>query len=592
MKKLIIYTALALIPLFNLPARQDTVADSSGGVIMKAMRDELQRNMSSLEHKDYKKPFFISYSIEDVHTLYINATLGAITTSDFSHNRDWSIRVMIGDYQLTDENYEEAANSGSEYSQYLDLPLDNDYYGIRRFLWEATDKVYKSAAQTYKNKNATLREKNIAPEDLPVADFSRAPVIKKNINVPKTDFNKSKYEDIARQLSSLFKDSPEIFYSDVSVLLLNSDAYFINSEGTETKIPVNISAISVNAQTMDNNSEIIADQVLYYFRNPDDLPDPESMKKDVENLKNNIISLRHAKVFEDTYYGPALVTDQAVAQLMAGSLFTGPENLIAYREPLYSDAQMAMYYGQRNFSNESKIDKRILSRDISVIALPGLRNYGGYELIGSFEIDAEGVVPPEELKLVENGILKTLLNGRIPTKKIKRSNGHNRFAIINGTFTKQIGPGVIKVSGNNLKSRDELKEELIKKAIEEGLDYAIIVRPLSRGLNYCPVNIYKISVKDGSEELLRSVNIGNITVNSLKRIFGISDNEIVYNTIIPEDISGISLFSSFKTGNTIVDGIPVSFIVPDAILLDEIEMEGAARPLSNNLPIVDNPVGK
>jgi hypothetical protein len=591
MKKLIIYTVLSIISLFNLYAQQDTVRDSNGGIIMKAMRDELQRNMSNLEYKNYKKPFFISYSIEDVHSLYINATLGAITTSDISHNRDWRIRVIIGDYKLTDENFEEITNSRSEYSQYLDLPLDNDYYGIRRFLWEATDRVYKSAVQTYRNKITTLREKNITPEDLPVADFSRAPVIKRNITIPETDFNKLKYENIARELSSLFKDSPEIFYSDVSVLLLDAYVYFINSEGTEIKIPFRISAIAVNAQTMDNNSEPIADQILYYFSNSDDMPDLGSMKKDVENLKSNIISLRHAKVFDDTYYGPALITDQAVAQLMAGSLFAGHINLIAYREPLYSNAQMAMYYGQRNFSNESKIDKRILSRDISVTALPGLKNYGCYELIGSFEIDAEGVVPPEKLKLIEDGILKTLLNGRIPTKKIKESNGHNRFAILNGTFTRQIGPGVIKISGKNLKSRDELKKELIKKANEDGLDYAIIVRPVLRGVNYRPVNIYKVSVKDGKEELLRSVNIGDININSLKRIFGISDNEIVYNTMIPENI-GSNMFNSFKSGEGIADGMPVSFIVPDAILLDEVEMEITARPLSNNLPIVDNPVGK
>ncbi len=590
MKKSVISIILLISLLFSINGQQDIASDSAG-ILIEAMRDELQRNMSSLEYKDYKKPFFISYSIEDVRTLFINATLGTIITSNITNNRDWGIRVMIGDYQLTDENFEEAANSGSDYNQYLDIPLDNDYYGIRRFLWEATDRVYKSAAQTYKNKIANLREKNISPEDLPVADFSKAPVVKKIIDGPEIEFNKEKYEHIARELSSLFKDSPEIFYSDVSILLLNADAYFINSEGTETQMPITISAISVNAQTMDDNSETLADQVLYYYRNPDDLPDIGSMKKDVEMLKDNIITLRHAKVFKDTYYGPALITDQAVAQLMIGSLFSGPGNLIAYREPLYSDAQMAMYYGQRSFSNESKINKRIISKDISVISLPGLKNYNGYELIGSFDLDAEGVVPPKELILVEDGILKTLLNGRIPTIKINDSNGHNRFAIVNGTFTKQVGPGVIRISGKNVKSPDELKNELLARAVEEGLDYAIIIRPVSRELNYRPVNIYKVSTEDGSEDLLRSVNIGNITVNSLKRVIGISDDEMVYNTIIPEDMSN-NIFNSFKSGNGIADGIPVSLIAPDGILLEEIEMEGTAKPLSNNLPIVDNPVGK
>ena len=62
---------------------------------------------------------------------------------------------------------------------YLQLPLDNDYYGIRRSLWVATDNVYKSAAQTYKNKLLALEKNKMGAEDLPIADFSQEDTIKK-----------------------------------------------------------------------------------------------------------------------------------------------------------------------------------------------------------------------------------------------------------------------------------------------------------------------------------------------------------------------------------------------------------------------------
>jgi hypothetical protein len=52
------------------------------------------------------------------------------------------------------------------------------------------------------------------------------------------------------------------------------------------------------------------------------------------------------------------------------------------------------------------------------------------------------------------------------------------------------------------------------------------------------------------------------------------------------------MFESFSSGLDIINGLPSSFIVPDALLLEEIEIEGIAQPLSGNLPIVDNPVGK
>ena len=446
MKKLkLTITILIVISSLTLFAQNDSPVDSAKNVIMLAMRDELQRNMENLEYKDYNKPFFISYTIADAHTLLINATLGSLITSNETHLRDWYIRVIIGDYQMTDENFEDIMDSNSDSPQYHQLPLDNDYLGIRRCLWEATDGVFKSASQTYKNKMTALRGKNIAPEDLPIADFSHAPVVKQNIPGVKFYFNKDKYENIARELSLIFNNYPEILYSDVTIIMYYADIYFINSEGTEVTLPLSICSLVVSAQTVADDSEVINNQLMYYFLKPDDYPDLRVLKDDAENMVNNLIALRTADVFEDSYSGPILITDQAVAQLLAYNLFTCTNNLIAYREPLYANPQMAMYYGQRSFSTESKIDKRIISSYLSVIARPKLTKYNGINLTGSFTVDAEGVIPPDNLVLIENGILKTLLNDRTPTRRIKESNGHNRYAIMNRGFTKQIGPGVIFV---------------------------------------------------------------------------------------------------------------------------------------------------
>lgn len=592
MKKLkLSITILIVISSLTLFAQKDFPADSAENVIMKAMQDELLRNMENLEYKDYNKPFFISYAIADAHTLSINATLGSLITSNITHLRDWAIRVMIGDYHMTDENFEDIMDSNSDYYQDPRLPLDNDYYGIRRCLWEGTDMVFKSASQTYKNKITALRGKNIAPEDLPVADFSRTPVVKQNIPGVKFDLNKDKYESIARELSSIFNDYQEIFYSDVTIIMYYADIYFINSEGTEVTLPLSVSSIVVSAQTVADDSEVINNQVIYYFSKPDDCPDLEVLKKDAENMVNNLLALRTADAFEDSYSGPILITDQAVAQLLAFNLFTGTNNLIAYREPLYANPQMAMYYGQQSFSTESKIDKRIISSYLSVIARPKLRKYNDIDLLGSFTIDSEGVIPHEDLVLIENGILKTLLNDRTPTKRIKESNGHNRFAIMNRGFDKQIGPGVIIVSCSEGKSEEELKRKLIEKAKEEELDYAIIIKPAFPATNYRPVNIYKVSLEDGNEKLIRSVNLANLANTNLKNILGLSNKRIVYNTMFPEGTSG-SIFNSFISGINIINGLPSSFIVPSAILLEEIEIEGIDKSLSGNLPIVDNPSGK
>ena len=61
-----------------------------------------------------------------------------------------------------------------------------------------------------------------------------------------------------------------------------------------------------------------------------------------------------------------------------------------------------------------------------------------------------------------------------------------------------------------------------------------------------------------------------------------SGSVIVHNTLL--SLSG-------KSTNGLA-GVPSSFILPDAILLKNIEMQGTRKPLTSMLPILDNPVRK
>ena len=89
-----------------------------------------------------------------------------------------------------------------------------------------------------------------------------------------------------------------------------------------------------------------------------------------------------------------------------------------------------------------------------------LKTYQGSELIGNFDSDAEGVVPKDTLVLVENGILKSLYNGRTPTRNIKGSNGHWRYKFRGGILTSDLGPGVLFITAKEGKPLDKLKKTL------------------------------------------------------------------------------------------------------------------------------------
>ncbi len=560
-----------------------SVGQSSDSVIFSAMRDELKRNIDHLTAESYEKPFFIAYSIADINNTLVNATLGALNGSGTRNYKDWQVRVMVGDYDINDENFNYDQPQENVFRSSIEMPIDDDYEGIRRSLWLTTNNVYHSAAQTYKTKMDLIDHKQLKESDLQIPDFSRAPVV--NIKIPSqsTAVDKEQIEKYTKELSSLFKQFPDIYYSDVTCNIFQSTVYFINSEGTEVKFPYNLSSLTIHAGTMTDDSESIHRKIAYVFNTPDELPDIQLVKNDIQLFLKNLLLLREAERFTEDYNGPVLVLDEAVAKTFENVLFTGRDQLTTNRESLQSSSQMNLYYDKSDNGLESRMNKLILANDLTVTAESPLTEYKGTELLGSFQVDAEGVVPPEKLVLVENGILKTLLNGRTPSRNIPESNGHMRYDYNYGGLAKMVGPGVIKVTSSNPISVKELKDKLIQKAKEEGLEYGIIVKTLEVGSSIKQINIYKISTETREEKLLRSVRIKPPSLNTLKRHQGLSGNLIVHNDIL----SG----STGRNSEPILSGMPVSFITPDAMLLEDIELESIRKPLTSILPVIENPVG-
>jgi len=209
---------------------------------------------------------------------------------------------------------------------------------------------------------------------------------------------------------------------------------------------------------------------------------------------------------------------------------------------------------------EEMIDKRITAKEITIDDLTGTPEYNGVKLLGYTPIDAQAVVTPAKLTLVENGILKTLLNDRVPTAKVPHSNGHSLLTPGAGANT---GTGVVRMSDTQMKSKEELRNELFRLAKEEGYDYAYIVRDIAGSM---PLKLYRINIADGTEKRIRSATINNLDFQSFKKIRAVSDKEMIYNGI---------------AGNLI------SVIVPDAILFEELQIQSDRLDNYKKPPLVE-----
>ncbi|MDR2682330.1 MAG: TldD/PmbA family protein [Dysgonamonadaceae bacterium] len=547
-------TPPVLLPKPEPASPSTTLPDDA--VVLEAIKKEVHRGLSGLKMDGLQSPFFIAYTIGDLRQWVVAASHGSLTNSSRNFSRAAGARLLMGDYACTDENFEGTTGGASGYDG---APvIDNDERGIRYTVWKDLDAIYKSAAETYEQKMATIQQLNIPAKDLELPDWDRTPVVKLN-PLPKQnpDFDRENYETYAKVVSSVFNEYPEILESNWAMQLVDATVYFYNTEGSEFIYPLSFVYVNGSADGKTEEGENLNDSFDFVYARLDELPPVEAMQAECRKLAGNLIEAIHAPKLKDAYSGPVLFESLAVPTLFYSSFFGGNDiSLIAERKPLTTSG---FSYGGNGI--EEMMGKRITAREITIEDLTGTPEYQGVKLLGYAPIDGQGVVPPARLTLVENGLLMTLLSDRIPTPKVPHSNGH---ALLTPSLGTNINTGVVRLSDTRTRSYAELKAELLNRARQEGYDYAYIVREINGSY---PNRLYRVNLADGSETRVRAAEINNIDSQVFKKIIGVSDKELIYNTV---------------AGNLLTT------ITPDAILFDDMQIQSDRIDNFKKAPLAPN----
>lgn len=522
-------------------------------VLQKAMLDELERNMKELRLEGHDAPFFINYSLTDQASTRIFASLGALIASTETKQREkGSIRVLVGDYEFNDESLDNNLFSSPQANE-IGLPLDDDYLGVRRSFWISTDHVYRSAARQFKKNKETLKEQGKPLSELPHRSFAKTPVSKIDIVGAQTSFDRPELENYVRVLSGMFAGYPAIQHSGVALVFERGHRYQVNSEGSVNKTPFGLVMLSVSAQLKTPDGDIPFAELKKLYSTPAAMPPLPEMKKEVQAMIDNLLHAASVKAFSEEYSGPVLYEGPAVADVVISTLFGGEESLsasnnIASLKGLQFDESGAM---------DAKVGKPLFARSMTVKALTKLKKYAGQELLGSFDVDDEGVVPPDEVVLVENGVLKNLLNDRTLVREGQEANGMSS------------GPGVVSVTFSTGSKSTEMKTKLVALAKEQGLDYAIIVREPFAAFGM--VNVVKVSVETGAEELVRAAALQGLDLKDFRRIADVSTEMQVQN----KSFGGAGVISA---------------IVPQAVLVEEVEVGRSRMPQLKEVDYVASPL--
>jgi predicted Zn-dependent protease len=230
-----------------------------------------------------------------------------------------------------------------------------------------------------------------------------------------------------------------------------------------------------------------------------ELPSPEKLLADSAKTLQSLKALREAPMVEEDYRGPVLFSNDAASDILDSMI---GENVLGIRPKPGASARTI-----GEFSSNYK--GRVLPAFLSVVDDPTMKTFQGKTLVGSYQIDEEGVrVAP--LPVIQDGILAQYLLGREPIRDFGDSNGHGRAAPGQAP-SPNIGNLILQAKDSS--SPDELKKKLIDMCKQENKPYGYYAETLV-GNN--PRLLYRVYVSDGREELVRGAVFDELDTRTLR----------------------------------------------------------------------------
>ena len=509
-----------------------------GDPVISAIQKEVDRNKSELKMEGMNSPFFISYSVLDIYSFYLSASLGKISSSSEYRRRFGMPTLLVGDYHRNNLNL-----AGRSLVQTTMTSLFDNETGIPLTIWRDLDNMYKSAVEQFKSKMAVLQQQTQTKEEQELSNFEQTKPVNIILSQHPVDVNKTYWENYLRKVSEVAKLFPEILRSNVTLNARNVMTYTYNTEGSRYAIPTLFYQLTFTANTRADDGQELTHTVLLENATLEQMPDVETFSNRCKTEMENLMKFKNAPVIDDTYCGPVLFEGSAVGSIFEQVFFAN--NKLSASPKLIQTGSVPIYVSSGGGNDfEMMLNKKVISRDLSIKSITGQEFYKGQRLNGYYPVDDEGVVPEKELVLIENGVLRNMLNGRKPTLKNQHSNGHTRYDYGSGNY--RVMAGNVLITCSQTFDNEALRKKLIDAAKEEDLDFAYIVRQYENGINL----MFKVYVDDGREELVRNATISDFSLKTFKRILGASDKEEI---------------ASY--GET-----QMTLIFPDALLFEEMDV--------------------
>ena len=551
-----------LISLCGVALAAAPAASQSG--VLDAMKAELDRSMELLGEEE-TPPYFLSYEITETHGVFVGASFGALGTSDESRQRLLDIDLRVGDYTLDNTRPIRDALFSSLFRGLgpKRVPVDDDPDAIRSMLWAETDKTYKHALEQFTQVRTNVQVK-VETEDQS-DDFSREAAAKASDEPRPIDVDRADWESRVRRYSAPFAEHGELLEGSASLRAGTETRWFVNSDGSEIQTSETRYRLFVSATTKADDGMELPFYKSYDSFTAAGLPDDETVERDVRKMIEILLALREAPLVEP-YTGPAILSGEA-----SGVFF---HEILGHRLEGHR-----LKEADDSHTFRDQLNQRVLPETFSVHFDPTIRTYGPSDLVGSYRYDNQGV-EARRVTAIDKGVLKSFLMSRTPLEGFPNSNGHGRKQAGLRPVARQsnlIVEVADPLSSEELKSRFVAAIEAADKPfglrieeIQGGFTYTGRFNPNS--FNVTPILVYRV-YPDGSEELVRGVDLIGTPLTTFSRVVAADDQIGVFNG-----------FCGAESGS-----VPVSAAAP-SILVSQIEVQKKEKS-QDRPPLLPAPTG-
>ncbi len=563
-------TAMLCAPAPALFSQAVLPAAAKGDENLRAMVDEINRSRD-LRMMVGAPLYYLNYNLARGDGFLVGYSLGALVNRGESHLRLPQVKARVGTYDSDDSNFLlSGIYQGTRFDAQT-FPLEPDYPLMRRDWWLLTDMAYKGSVQSFNYKKASMQNLRQVQE---FPDFTPAPATVMVLSGEPANFDKSRWDRVARTLSEVFLRYPTILDSQVQFGYSRGVEYQVSSEGAVVRRPFAIGFLRVIAKGKSDRGGEIWDGAEFLGFKESDFPSDAALHDAVAKLADGIVARQTAPRGE-SYTGPVLfegvAAPQLTAQLIGRQLWIPRKPVTVPNRPL----------NWPRLELEGRIGTRIVSELLTVRDDPTATAFQGKPLLGTSLIDLEAV-KPEPLTVIKDGRLEAMFRTRTPSVPGEVTNGRAR---LHGLF------GAARGAASNLfvEARESVPEAQLRSRLLEMVKaankpYGIIVRKLdfpsggdqnalrvifsgnATNTGKIPVSlplmVYRI-YPDGREELIRDVNFRELEIRALRDIVA-GDTPHVFHFL-----ENGATFAPIGVGTYVAE---TSVICP-SLLLEEVELE-------------------